>query len=393
MKKFIYLVSTLAVAGLMLASCSKDDNNGVDTKNYGPISVTAAYYNYISSSTKEAVLTQIDPEEGARLGTMIRLEGKNFKGIKKIVCNGSTAYINPNLLTETSVVFRIPSTNSTTNQTTPTGSDCDEEYRDIIWIYSNGNDPYPYYFHIKGSVPTVTGISHTIPTIGSWVTVTGTTLKDVEKVYFYNDLDESVAETTEIRQGEDGTSFQFCMPEMPEDYEGGYLIVETPSGIAASPNYFWRSKLIFLSKFYSEPDDGLYAKNPYAVKTSYYAWGSGTSGNMPDSEEYPEITDPWPAEGDGPKNPSVFRAMPYPVATIPFLNSAMVNIQPMVVLVPLVLASTAMLALAVLSVLLRALIAVLSSSMRLLLWRIWHSSLTTTSRMVIGIAVVSQSLM
>jgi len=314
MKKLFYLLCGLSLA-LCINACKEDD--GVDNKDYGPISVNAAYYNTTKSQE------QIDPTVGVRLGTMIRLEGENFKGIKKIVCNGSTAYINPNLLTETSVIFRIPSYNSD-NVATPTGDDCDEEYRDIIWIYSNGNDPYPYSFHIMGSSPSISAISHTIPTVGSWVTVTGSSLKGVSEVAFYNDLGESVATIGEdaIRNNaSDGTSFQFCMPELPEDYEGGYIVADSDNGHAASPNYFYRKKLIFLSKFYSEPDDGLYAKNPYAVKTSYYAWGSNTSGNMPDSEAYPDIPEIFPAEGDGPKNPEVFRSMPdYPGAAVSVLQ-------------------------------------------------------------------------
>ena len=113
---------------------------------------------------------ELDPEVGARLGTMIRLEGENFLGIKKITCNGSVAYINPNLLTSKSVIFRIPSRN-TENAETPTGDDCEEEFRDKIIISSNGNKDYAYSFHIMGSAPSISGISHCLPNEGSWVTV------------------------------------------------------------------------------------------------------------------------------------------------------------------------------------------------------------------------------
>jgi|GEM_PF-1152395 len=313
MKRLLNIFFIALAFTLCLSSCKKDDD-GVDNTNYGPISVTAAYYNTTKSDE------QIDPDTGARLGTMIRLEGVNFQGIKAIYCNGVQAYINPNYLTSNSVIFRIPSLDEN-NKSTPVGEECDEGYRDIIWIYSNGNDPYPYHFHIMGSAPSITEISHTIPTVDSWVTVTGSSLAGISEVYFCNDLDEIVYTIGSDRiRANDGTSFQFQMPELPEDYEGGYIVAYGDNGKAASPNYFYRKKLIFLSKFYSEPDDGLYAKNPYAVKTSYYAWGSNTSGNMPDSENYPDIPEIFPAEGDGPKNPEVYRSMPdYPGAAVSVL--------------------------------------------------------------------------
>lgn len=316
MKKLLYVLF-VAASFFIVASCDK--NNGVDNTEYGPLSVSGVFYNTTSS------LEAIDPSEGVRLGTMIRLEGKNFKGIRKIVCNGSPAYINPNLLTETSVVFRIPSYGSN-NVATPTGEDCSEEFRDKIIISSNGNDDYVFNFHIMGARPTIVEISHTIPTAGSWVSVSGTNMKGVSALDFYNDLDVSVVQigADEIRNNAaDGSSFEFRMPEVPEDYEGGYIVITSDNGKAASPNYFYRSKLIFLSKFYSEADDGLYARNPYAANTTYYAWGSGTTGNLPDAATYPDIfandTDPFPLEGDGPKNPAIFRAMPVPGTAVPVL--------------------------------------------------------------------------
>ena len=311
MKKISIILTVLGAAALLLCSCNKEENTD---KAYGPIKVTKVFKNTVKS------LDEIDPTVGVRLGTMIRLEGENFLGIKKITCNGSKAYINPNLLTENSVVFRIP-TKDSDNVDTPTGTDCDEALRDKIIISSTGNPDYEYSFKIMGSVPSITSVSHTLPTEGSWVTVKGTQLKGVKSVAFCNDLNEVVM-TTEAIRNEDakGLSFQFQTPAFPEDYEGGYLLVNTDNGQAASPNYFWRVKNIFLSKFYSEDEDGLYKYNPSSTHDSYYAWGSGTSGNMPDAEAYPDIPEVFPAAGDGPKNPSIFRSMPdYPGAAVSVL--------------------------------------------------------------------------
>jgi len=313
MKKFLYTFLLVSFAALGFAACD-DEDNGVDTKNYGPISVSKVYQH----SAK--VIKELDPEVGARLGTNLRLEGKNFKGIKKIVVNGSPAYINPNMLTETSIIFRIPSYDAN-NAETPTGDDCADEYRDKIIISSNGNEDYVFPFRVMGSAPSITSVSHTLPNEGSWVTVKGSSLKGVSKVEFYNDNDELVAETEAIRNEDaKGKVFQFQTPAFPDTYNGGYIMAKTDNGDAVSANYFWRVKNIFLSKFYSEEDDGLYKKNPQATNTSYYAWGSGTSGNMPDAEAYPDIPEVFPAEGDGPKNPAIFRSMPdYPGAKVSVL--------------------------------------------------------------------------
>lgn len=316
MKKILTIILVL-VSATVFFSCEKNDN-GIDNKNYGPIKVTKVFQ-HNAKAVKE-----LDPEVGARLGTMIRLEGENFLGIKKITCNGSVAYINPNLLTSKSVIFRIPSRN-TENAETPTGDDCEEEFRDKIIISSNGNKDYAYNFHIMGSAPSISGISHCLPNEGSWVTVKGASLKGVNKVVFYNDLDEAVAETENIRgESAKGTGFQFQTPAFPADYEGGYIIAETDNGKAASPNYFYRIKNIFLSKFYSEEADGYGQRyNPNSTHDTYYAWGSGITGDLPDSATYPDIfandTDPFPVAGDGPKNPVSFRAMPVPGTKIPVL--------------------------------------------------------------------------
>ncbi len=42
MKKFLYIFLLVSVAALGFSACDHDDN-GVDTKNYGPISVSKVY--------------------------------------------------------------------------------------------------------------------------------------------------------------------------------------------------------------------------------------------------------------------------------------------------------------------------------------------------------------
>lgn len=316
MKKFLYIFLLVSVAALGFSACDHDDD-GIDTKNYGPISVSKVYQH----SAK--VIKELDPEVGARLGTNLRLEGKNFKGVRRIRVNGSPVYLNPNLITNNSIIFRIPAFDAN-NADTPTGVECPDEFRDKIIISSNGNADYVFPFRVMGSAPSITSVSHTLPNEGSWVTVKGGSLKGVAKVEFYNDNDEVVAETSDIRNEDaKGKGFQFKTPAFPDSYNGGYIMAKTDNGDAVSPNYFWRVKNVFLSKFYEEEDDGLYKKNPQATNTSYYAWGSGTSGNMPDAEAYPDIPAVFPAEGDGPKNPAIFRSMPdYPGSKVPVIALA-----------------------------------------------------------------------
>ena len=334
MKKLFNIFIAVSMAGVLLAGCQKE-STGVDDTNYGPIKVTKVYQHNVKA------IKELDPAEGARLGTMIRLEGENFLGIRAITVNGSPASLNPNLLTDNSIIFRIPSTNSTTNVDTPTGDDCEEAYRDKIIITSNGNDDYEFSFHVMGSSPSITGISHTLPSIGSWVTVSGASLRGVSKVLIYNDLDEVVAETENIRNEDSkGKSFQFQMPEVvlwseidattsdnfATCYEGGYIIAETDNGRAASPNYFYRQKNIFLNNFYSQSDAAwgtdLYTYNASATNDSYYAWGSGTSGNLPDSENYAAYNAQIALmeASDGPQHPAIFRGLPEYGTKIPVIE-------------------------------------------------------------------------
>lgn len=330
MKRIIlFTIAALSCAMLSL-SCTKEDPH---SGTYPQVKVNKVFLHTAKS------IRELDVNQGARLGTMIRLEGENFYGVKKITVNGSPAYLNPNLITANSIIFRIPTTDAN-NATTPTGSECPEEIRDLIVISSNGNADFKFPFHVMGSAPSITGLSHTLPSVGSWVTVYGTSLKGVKKVNLIDDTGNVVAETTEVR-GEDakGTKFQFKMPEVvrwseigeyPAEnfstcYEGGYLLVETGNGNVASANDFYRQKNVFLNNGYSQSDAAwgtdLYTYNPDATNNSYYAWGSGISGDLPNSTDSPQY-DPFIAKaaaGDGPQAPEKFRAMPELGTKIPVI--------------------------------------------------------------------------
>ena len=174
--------------------------------------------------SKDKVKDRIVPF--ARLGQLIRLDGSGFFGVKEIYINGKSAYINPTLMNDNSLIVRVPKDAPTT--------DAPDDVRNTI-ILKKKNRMYRYDFEIRAAAPEITRISHTLPQAGEEITIYGTGLKDITKIIF----PPGNIEVTE------GISFdeengKWCTVIVPADIsdEGGSIFVFGVNGGAYSPAYF-----------------------------------------------------------------------------------------------------------------------------------------------------------
>ncbi|GET23020.1 glycan-binding surface protein [Prolixibacter denitrificans] len=257
-KRFWTLFLGLFVFTLLLNSCEKDNNDGVNT----PVTVTKVYLEDAESSVPDREVTF------ARLGQTIRLEGSGFIGVKKVFINGYDSYFNPAYMTDNSMLVSI-------SQNVPTIKATEEE-KNTIRLFKSESNSFTYSFEIRASAPTVTAISHTMPQAGDRITIYGTGLQGITSITFPGNV--TVTEGI-VSDDEDG---KFCMVTVPDGVsdDGGAILVVGANGGAYSPACFNFKKGLFQNF-----DD-----------VNNYSWASGI-----DDAGTP-LTDEIPASGDGPKS-------------------------------------------------------------------------------------------
>jgi hypothetical protein len=228
----------LAFGALALSSCKDDENSeSLDA----PISITKVFLEDAQSSVPDREVVF------ARLGQLIRLQGDGFAGVTKVFINGKSCYFNPVFVTSSSMLVQISGDVPTT--------EASDEVRNTIQLYKSEGNKHTYSFEIRAAAPSITRVSHTMPSAGDTITLHGTGLQGVTSVTFPG----SVVVTEGIASDdEDG---EFCTVVVPQGVsaEGGSLLVLCANGGAYSPAYFgYRQGL--LHNF----DD-----------VQNYAWGSG----------------------------------------------------------------------------------------------------------------------
>lgn len=209
----IGLLVSLFAGSVLLTSC-KDEIDYSGT----PISVNAVYLEDASSSVKDREV------KFARLGSLIRIEGEGFKGLKKVYINGYDTYFSPSMVTDNNVFLNV-------SGKTPV-IDAESTVRNTIKFVKDGTD-FTYTFQIRSSAPTITSISNTLPAVGDTITIYGTGLVEISKITF----PDSVRVSTGIVSAKDGS---YCKVAMPAGVsaKGGSILIEGSNGGVYSPSYF-----------------------------------------------------------------------------------------------------------------------------------------------------------
>lgn len=202
------LISTVA-----LSSCKKE----VEDFSSTPITVSSIYLQDATSVVPDRQVVF------ARLGSMIRIEGSGFLGMKRVYINGFNTYFNPVMITDNSMLIQI-------GAKTPI-IDADTTVRNTIRFVKDGAS-FTYKFQIRDAAPKISNISNTMPAAGDTITIYGSGLTEISKITF----PDSVAVTTGIISDAKGS---YCKVVVPTGLtKGGSLLVEGSNGGAYSPAYF-----------------------------------------------------------------------------------------------------------------------------------------------------------
>jgi hypothetical protein len=253
-------------------SCEKKDPRFEDNDN--PITISGVYLERSSDTVQSDRLVEF-----ARLGQLIRLEGSGFFGVKTVLINGVSTYLNPTLMSDNSLIVRVPSD-------APIEEALDEMRNKII--LEKLNIRYEYGFEIRAAAPTISRISHTLPQAGEEITIYGTSLVNVSSITFPG----NVVVTEGIVSDEDGKWCTVVVPAGMSD-DGGAILVIGSNGGAYSPAYF-NFKRGVVHNF----DD---------VSNANYTRGE-VSG---------DLTDVIPAAGNGAKSQGTYRSLNTTGTTIP----------------------------------------------------------------------------
>lgn len=216
-KNYIRLAA-IAMVSVAATSCTQTDEYFNEDYQSTPITVTKIYLEDHESSVPDREV------DFARLGQMIRIEGKGFLGLRKIYINGYETYFNRNYVTDNSMLVTL-------NSKTPI-VEAEPEDRDIIRFVKD-NTEYSYPFTIRASSPTVSAISNTLPLAGETVTVYGTGLQETTSIL----LPGGVSVDTNIESDDvDGKWFSFVMPSGVT--ASGCIVATCANGTAQSADYF-----------------------------------------------------------------------------------------------------------------------------------------------------------
>lgn len=211
-------MAVVAVAGFAAVGCSETDVYFNEEYQSTPISVSKIYLEDVKSSVPDREV------EFARLGQMIRIEGKGFMGLRKLYINGYETYFNRNYVTDNSMIVSL-------NSKTPIVEAAPED-RDIIRFVKDDTE-FSYKFTIRAASPTVSGVSNTLPLAGETVTVYGTGLQEISSIV----LPGGVTVDSGITSDDvDGEWFSFVMPDGVT--ASGAIVATGANGIAQTPDYF-----------------------------------------------------------------------------------------------------------------------------------------------------------
>jgi len=208
----ISLLVSLFLGSMGLTSCKQD----IDIAST-PIKIDSIFLEDSKSAVVDRKVTF------ARLGSLIRIQGSGFTGLKKVYINGYASYFNPVMVTDNSMLVLVPGK-------TPV-IEADSTVRNTIHLVKDAAE-FIYKFQIRSAAPTISTISNTMPAAGDTITIFGTGLTEIKKITF----PDSVAVTTGIVSDKTGT---YCKVAVPAGLtKSGSLLVEGSNGGVYSPSYF-----------------------------------------------------------------------------------------------------------------------------------------------------------
>ena len=135
MKKYIFNIAFVLLAIASFTACDDDDDIG----GSGGGTPVVRYVRPCDASISDSLLT------GGYLGAQIAIMGENLGGVNKVYFNDQKAKLNPNFVTNNTIIVNIP-------------SGIPGEKQDLIKLYTN-NDSCYYTFETLVPTPTVNSMA------------------------------------------------------------------------------------------------------------------------------------------------------------------------------------------------------------------------------------------
>lgn len=134
MKKYIFNIALVFLAIALFTACDEDDDGGS-----GGGTPVVRYVRPCDATISDSLLT------GGYLGAQIAIMGENLGSVNKVYFNDQKAKLNPNFVTDNTIIVNIP-------------SGIPAEKQDLIKLYTN-NDSCYYTFETLVPSPTVNSMT------------------------------------------------------------------------------------------------------------------------------------------------------------------------------------------------------------------------------------------
>ena len=235
--KYYLLLFIPLLIGIILTSCEEEEsiNGGNPVIHYVRIT---------NPNSSDSLLV------GGYLGSLIAIVGDNLGGTRELWFNDREAQLNPNFVTDKSILVTIPNA--------APGEVLDK----IILKFANGTE-YSYDFKIEISDPVVNSMKNEYADIGTTTSISGDFYFEPIIITFTGGVE---AEIVEVEQ-------EMVTFIVPEGAESGPITVETNFGATESSFHYKDQRNVFLNYDDKNADGswrpGLYVNDVHSIDGNY----------------------------------------------------------------------------------------------------------------------------
>ena len=219
-KFLLFLV--LAITSLTI-SCKKDESGN-------NVQITGVW-SYIRD-TESAQITSVF------FNNWIRIRGSGFTNLQSIYFNGQQVTFSPLYITDSDIIINVP-------LEIPTGDDVENpDMRNTIQLFTqNGQTLFEgFVFKDPDKVPTISGISYTLPHAGDIIEIYGSNLGETKTVTFPDSNQAEIKSVTD-------SILQVVIPANIDRQKSGSLTITVDNESYSSPPYMFYQNGIFLKTF------------------------------------------------------------------------------------------------------------------------------------------------
>ncbi|WP_294350231.1 glycan-binding surface protein [uncultured Sphingobacterium sp.] len=171
----------------------------------------------------------------------IRIHGNGFNGLQRVYFNGMQVPFIPIYVTDTDIIINVP-------ETVPTGSDVNDPtlLHTIKLVTSAGQASFDgFIFRDPDKIPSITGVSYTMPYAGDLIEVYGKNLKEASAIIFPDS-------TKGIIKSANDSILQVIVPANIDRQKYGRVTIDIDNERYSSAPYMFFQNGVFLRTFTEE---------------------------------------------------------------------------------------------------------------------------------------------